>query len=371
MQPDWKDFLSQADAIVRSYRAQAPEGFDPQNTFAAIAVGAVVVGAGAYSASQASAANKNAQTANMNQAAATNAYNLMMNQQNRGSTGFTTMPLYATTAGGSPFEPQLFGDTRSVYDATGTLSPQSQLDQYGNIIGITAGAQAGAGATVNDIYNGGLLQQDLSNLAPVQASRLTAVATQKQGTLEALQGTLNNIKAIQAGKGYGGDSFGSNLLSFAARQGANTTASNALSAAQEANAADTNRIQANDINRRLANLSVPYQMAQQNINTANLPNNTLLNQMALRQQLFGQNSGFRIPLNNYQIGPAPQATPVAGNGQIIGQAVGSLGQMALGGSFGSLTGAGGSNAAGGFNGGSLTDAQINNGSNANETFMPG
>lgn len=298
------------------------KAFNPQNigvsvgaavAIGAVAAGAIGAGATAYAASSASSSASQATAANAANINNTNQLNYQLFEQGRGSLGSAIYPIYAQ--GG---EAALYGDTLNTYNATGALQPTAA--QYQAIVANAAPAVAGANATTAGIFNGNTENQELGNLAPVNQANLTAVATQKQGTLEALQSTLNNIKAIQAGKGYNGDSFGTQLLNFSARQNANTTASNALSQAQITNAQNTNTVKQNAINRQIQNVNLPYSMAANNANLASLPANALESNMAQRQQLF---NNFRIGTGQFQYQNLPTVNPVASTGQIAGQAAGT------------------------------------------------
>lgn len=229
---------------------------------------------------------RHATNTNADNVANTNALNLRMFQEGRGSTGSSIYPTYASGA-----ESQLYNDTLHTYDATGGIQPTAEQLQA-----IVAGQQiyqdqanaAGAG-----IFSGATQTQELNNQQPVYQANLAAAQTQKQGTLEALQSVVNNIKAIQAGKGYSGDSFRNSLLNFQARQGANTTIANQLAQANIGNAQAVQGIKQNAINRQLSNLNLPAAMAQNSINLAQSPANALASQQGQRQNLF----------NTFRIGP--------------------------------------------------------------------
>lgn len=231
-------------------------------------------------------AQRHATNTNADNVANTNALNLRMFQEGRGSTGSSIYPIYASGA-----ESQLYNDTLHTYDATGAIQPTA--DQLQAIVNTQKPFQDEANAAGAGIFNGQTQAQELQNQQPVYQANLAAAQTQKQGTLEALQSTLNNIKAIQAGKGYAGDSFGNSLLKFQARQGANTQISNNLSAVNVGNAQAVQGIKQNAINRQLSNLNLPAAMAQNSINLAQAPANALAAQQGQRQNLF----------NTFRIGP--------------------------------------------------------------------
>lgn len=284
----------------------------------AIAIGATAaIGAGAtaYAASSASASAANAQAQNAANVSNTNQLNYQQFLQSRGSTGSAIYPIYASNA-----EKQLYNDTLNTYDATGNLQPNAS--QLQALVAAQQPSQNQANAAGAGIFNGQLQQQLLQNQQPVYQAQLQAAQTQKQGTLEALQGTLNNIKAIQAGKGYAGDSFGNQMLNFQARQGANTNIANAFSQANLNNASAVQGIKSGVLNTQLNNLNLPGTLAANNVGLANLASNSLAQQQGQRQQLF---NNFRIGTGQFQYQNLPQVNPIASTGQLVGQGVGALG----------------------------------------------
>lgn len=281
----------------------------------AIAGGAVVAaGATAYAASSASASASAAQAANANNIKNTNQLNYQMFQQSRGSTGSALLPVYATAA-----EKQLYNDTLSTYDATGAIQPTGA--QLQAIVAQQQAAQNGANTAGANLFNGNLENQLLAAQAPVYQAQLQAAQTQKQGTLEALQQTLNNIKSIQAGKGYAGDSFGNNLLTFQAHQGANTNIANTFSQANISNAQAQQGIKSGVLSTQLSNLNIPGQLASNNVGLASLAGNQLATNQAQRNSLFAP---FMIGNKGFTYQNLPTVNPVASTGQIAGQAVGTL-----------------------------------------------
>lgn len=288
----------------------------------AIGLSVASVGAGIYGAVSASDSAAAAQKANAANVAATNQANLQQFEESRGSTGSALLPLYAK--GG---EAQLYQDTLNAYNNAGNLSlTPAQLQA---LVAQFQPVQAQANAAGAGIFNGQTQAAELANQVPVYQANLAAAGAQKQGTLEALQSTLNNIKAIQAGKGYAGDSFGNQLLNFQARQGANTTAANAFSQANIGNAQANQSIRQNAINRQLANLGLPGQMAQSNAALGNLAANTTASQQGQRQQLFNM---FNIGNKGFTYQNLPQVNPIASVGQNVGQGL-STGASGLGNYF--------------------------------------
>lgn len=313
----WKAFIPAAQEIVRAYRANAPEGFDPKScaiTVGVVAAGALAAGATAYSATSASSSASAANSQNARNVSDTNQLNWQEFQQSRGANGSAIYPIYA-----QPAEQALYNDTMNVYDATGAVSPTA-ADYQRIIAGVQPMANQ-ANAVAAGIFNGNTQGQELANEQPVAQANLDLATSQKSATLEALQQTLNNIKSIQAGKGYAGDSFGNQLLNFQARQGANTTGAQLIGQANLTNAQAVQAIKQNALNRQIANISLPGQIAQQNINLAQAPANALNNQMVNRQNLFGN---FKIGTNSFQYQNLPLVSPTASTGQIVGQGIGSL-----------------------------------------------
>jgi hypothetical protein len=279
---------------------------------ALITAGVLAAGATVYAATSASNSAAAANATNAANVANTNQLNYNEFLQSRGQNGSAIYPIYASGA-----EQQLYGDTLNTYDATAGLSAA----QFQGIANQNAGAQAGANATVGSVFNGGMVANEQAAQGAVNQANQTAVQTQKQGTLEALQQTLNNIKSIQAGKGFVGGGSGDDQLQFNARMGANTTAANAQSQANIANATALQGINQNNNNRMLQNVGLPGQMAQSNIALANAGNTAAEQNQVARQNLF---SNFKIGTQAFQYAPLPQVNPVAGTGQIVGQGVGAL-----------------------------------------------
>ena len=177
---------------------------------AVAAAAAVAAGTQAYSASAAAGSAQDAQNANNANAKATNAANYALYQQERGSTGNAIYPVYAAGS-----EQGLYANAANAIQQTTNLAPtaQSLQDIQSSVAPMTAQAQN----TASGIFNGNTQTQELANQVPVSNATTNVATAQNQGTLEALQQTLNNIKSIQAGKGFAGDSYGSQLLNFQAR----------------------------------------------------------------------------------------------------------------------------------------------------------
>lgn len=317
-QQNWLKCLAQARELVAGYRAEAPAGCDPVNVGAVVAAAVIGAGALAYSATSASNSAKAANDANAANVANTNQLNYQQFLQSRGSTGSAILPIYdsATEAAMAQNATTEFNQA-----AANTLTPSG----YQGIVNQNAPAEAGAVNTANNVFNGADLQSEQNAQAGVYAAQNQGVAAQKEATLESLQQSLNNIKNTQAGKGYSGDSFGTQLLNFGARAGANTANATNQANVNIQNASALQGINSNDINRRLSNVALPGTVAAGNANFQNLGAQTANAQTVNNQNV---NSNFKIGTQAFQYQNLPQVNPVASTGQIIGQGVGSLASSA-------------------------------------------
>jgi hypothetical protein len=164
--------------------------------------------------------------------------------------------------------------------ATGTnagklaLALQKNAPTVGDYTQILAPYLAQAGQARNlagQVLSGDMTRQMLSEAQPVEAGRLEVASVQKNAALEALDKTLNEIDAIQARKGYSGDSFGNRLLKFNARAGimsgsaANTAAAKLANAQQEESIKNTGR------QLQLSDLTLPETLAAGEIGMKTAP----------------------------------------------------------------------------------------------------
>lgn len=250
-----------------------------------------------------SEAQDNATEANAANVAATNALNYQMFMEGRGSMGNALLPIYFGKT-----ERNLANDAEGIYNAAvrDAGGYDTQKERYQRLIDQFGDTQQEAANTAKGIFDGSLLNESLSNFAPVGEARVAAAGAQKQSGLEALQDTLNEIKATQAGKGFSGDSFGSTLLRANVRRKTYSDAANALSQANIANASDKFNLQQQAQQRKLASLSIPMQMADQSVAFLNLPQNEILNQTAKRQSLF---NWFKMNPGQFQYSPMPTVQP--------------------------------------------------------------
>lgn len=243
-------------------------------------------------------------------------------------------------------EQALGNNATAAYNAAGDNSPAAQIAQYTALANQFLPAQAQANTAANSIFNGNLQSEELQDYAPVASALQQGVTSQKEASIEGLQQTLNQIKAIQAGQGFSGDSFGTNLMTSNAIQAANVAQAQNQANVNVQNAGATNAIKTGILNTQLQNLNLPTSMAQSNINLANTAANAMTSQQGQGQQLFNM---FRIGTGNFQYQnlPTVQPTPsLLGIAATAGNAVGANAGSYLATNPGNIFGGGASSAAG-------------------------
>lgn len=327
---------------------------------AALAVGAVLAGAGgALSAKGAAKAQNKAQAENDARWSADQQYNYDRWRESRGEGGYAFMPLYANTAGGEPIEPALWADALKVYDAAkANMSPGQAMEIFNTITGQWEPTQKAAEQVAANIFSGEMERKQLEDARPVMAARTEMAEARKSAGLEALQQQLNEIRAIQKKKGFEGDSFGSNLMKFNARRSILTDSALAKAGANLENAVDERGIKTGILNTQLGSLSLPGQMA-----TSAATFKTLPEVLALQRQAGLINSlkaPFAIGTSEpFKRGAAPTVQPVENGKMIWGSALSGAGNTLaagaslLGGGGGGTPSGGGGLPAGGYDGGAM------------------
>jgi hypothetical protein len=262
----------------------------------------------AYAASEQADAAEKANKDNIKQAQKTNDQNYQMFQEARGSKGNSLLPMYAKDAQGNPYEPKLFADTVGVYDAVNAIPPEMKLAEYQNALKSLNGAQKGAEDTVNGIYNGDLENQSMAAQGDVSQARLDQAHGTGNAALISLAKTLSDIKAVNARRGFTGDSFGKRLMEFNAQTQAAGTTAKALGDANLANATDVRAIKNNAIASRVGNVNLPNAFSQQALRQTTQPEDALLDRGARMSQIF---NGFKIGPQAYRYDRLPDkiATP--------------------------------------------------------------
>ena len=286
-------------------------------TGAVIAAGVVAAGASAYGASEQASSQNKANKRNERNMRDTNALNYRMFREGRGAGGSALLPLYARRDG-KPFERELFADALGIYDATGALSPEERFDQYMELTSQLDPAQAASMGAVNDLFSGALEEKAVANVNPVAQARTQSAEARKNAALESLNQTVNEIKAINARKGFSGDSYGQRLLEFEARRRGNTEASLALADANLANRSEEAGIRNAAIMMRLNNLGLPMSAKRQAIANFDLPADATREAHERRQSVF---SGLRIAPGSFRYAPLPMVQPVASTAGIAADGI--------------------------------------------------
>jgi hypothetical protein len=157
-------------------------------------------------------------------------------------------------------------------------------------------AQAGQARDIaGNLLSGQMTQQMLSEEAPVAAARSEVAQTQKNTALESLDKTLNEIDAIQARKGYSGDSYGNRLLKATTRAGVMSASSGAIAQANLANELEKQAVKEKGRNLQLSNLGLPSVLASSALALKRAPTATASSSFADSMQ----------PLSFFNIGNHP------------------------------------------------------------------
>lgn len=282
---------------------------------AAITAAVIGGGLGIAGAMMSADAQGDAADAAANSQRENNAQNYRMFLESRGKGGSAVMPLYMTNSDGSLFEASLGRDLVSGYNQSAPASIAS-FRRAGMPF---ADAQNRSTKMVGDIFNGGITDKLLTNAKPVQKARVT---TARQSSLDALNKTLDSIDAVQAGKGFSGDSYAANKMRFDARKGVG----DAMGAINLQNLSEDRQIRDyGDVQLPLENLSLPWTSARQAMEYANLPQTLYSNAV---QQRLAPLSFLRIGGSQpFQYQPIPTAPPIASDGQLMAQGLSGMAGM--------------------------------------------
>jgi len=206
-------------------------------------------------------------------------------------------------------------------------------DMIARDAGIVAGyePQVAAGdQLISDLYSGDVTDAMLAEAKPVQDSRIRLANMERDAGIEALQDKLNEIRTIQAKKGFTGDSLAQQRLEFDARRRIGTDSARARGGAELENAQETQRIQGAGRDLQFRSLDVPFNRAGQRINLANLPAQSA--QQRFSAAMAPMNF-FRIGGANFQVQGPPERSSVPSAGQIaltgLGSANSTLGRAVL------------------------------------------
>lgn len=196
----------------------------------------------------------------------------------------------------------------AVFDATGRLTgtPTEQGARAQSIVDQFLPITAEGTNVVRGIYNDELTRQAAAESQPVYAARRAVAGARKDAGLTALQATLNEIRSIQARKGYTGDSLAEQRLGLDARTKIFGDAAVDLSSAELANATDTRAIQSAGRNLKLSSLALPTSQAQNVLNLTEQPADTVQTSFNRRLQPF---QFFRTTATPFQVNPLPTVQP--------------------------------------------------------------
>ena len=170
-------------------------------------------------------------------------------------------------------EKEMGQDAAGVYRAGQSYyaTPELEQEDYQRILGGYDSTQMAADEEARKIFSGELTEEQLRELEPVQAERLRGVEGRKNAGLEALKATLNEISAIQAGKGFSSDSLANKLTRFNARRAIFSDSSTDLSRAMLENAMEKYQTKQRGRSLKLSNLSLPDNLARAAIGRKLIP----------------------------------------------------------------------------------------------------
>lgn len=289
-------------------------GFEPM-TMMAIASGIGALGNFFGGKSAASAAQKQAD-AQLKATQETNANNLRMFQESRGSTGSAVLPEYLKS-----YEAGLGADAAATAKALfgyGGGVNQRLADGAGILARYNPALEAGDN-TVIDLATGRVGTQRQASLAPVLAARTGAAKLRSSAITDGLNETLANLRATRAGRGFrGGSTFDTNRA-LAATVGARAGAATEMGQARLDNALATQGLDESNLQLLLSSLDLPFQRGQQRLNFANLP---ATNAADFYRSALSPLDYFRIgPAQNLPYQQTPQIPTIPNTGQLAGAAV--------------------------------------------------
>ncbi len=274
---------------------------------------------GTIGAIMGSAAQKDANQKNLQAVQETNAANLRMFQESRGSGGNALLPLYFGGYEGSTLAPAAKAAFAGAYPTTpGALA--TRMSELERIQQQFAPAFQSASDTVDDIFSGKMTRDRLGEAAPVARARTTAGATSKAAIINGLKERLNAISAGRRTGGYTGAGSGTEGSLLRATIGGRDAAAQAEAQASLSNELMFQGVKDQGRSLALSNLDLPTVQAQRAGQFSNLPAETLTNQYLQAMRPF---SYFNINPQAFKNEAAPQIAPVAGVGQALAAGIGS------------------------------------------------
>jgi hypothetical protein len=235
------------------------------------------------------------------------------------------LPAYA---GGVEGEKALYNEAMAQRAAMQTMTPEQRMAELQSIIAAQQPAIEAGTKFVGDIYGGGLEQERLAALAPVEAARMEGVEANRAAIDLALRDTMNRMAAEEARKGYvGAGGYGTNRM-LTSTLGARQAAAQAEAAARLQNELARQGIKESGVDMRLKSLDIPAMRAQQLAGLSMLPESSLAKLSEIQM----------APLAPFRMSPGtpPSAAPLeikptaSGLGLALsgaGQALGNAAQM--------------------------------------------
>lgn len=294
-------------------------------TIAAIAV-AGSVGASAVAAKS---AKKSAKETNA-RIAAQNADQIMLDMAARGAPIYgANLPaeIQGSEAAILPYyggrtEVDLFNNARQIWDSIQASggTPEQKMATFKQMLEQYEPANNANRNLVFDLATGKMTEQGVIESQPVFKARLGSAEAKRNAGLEALRETLNEIDAIQAGKGYSGDSTGKRVLRFNARRAIGTQSAADLADANLQNALEERTIRSQGRDKQIAGLGLADTMARADLSRTQIPEEAMTKSYINALQPF---SFFNLGTHEFTK-PEPYVDMPDTTGAIASTAAGSL-----------------------------------------------
>ncbi len=166
---------------------------------------------------------------------------------------------------------------------------------------------------ITDTFTGDLTNKVLEEAQPVFSARTKLASARADAGIEALQDKLNEINAIQARKGFTGDSSAQNLLQFNARRKIGTDAALERAGTDLTNATEEQSIRNAGRTLQFQSLDIPYNRARQRIQLTDLPTDSASARLNRTMQPF---NFFKLGQGSFQVQPPPTISAIPSASQI-------------------------------------------------------
>jgi hypothetical protein len=205
-------------------------------------------------------------------------------------------------------------------------SPEEEMAFYRAIQARYGAANDAARATGISAVDGTMSAEMLADAEPVFAARTGVAESRKNAGLEALAETLNEIDAVQARRGFAGDSMGSRMLKFNARRGIATQGATDLGEARLQNEADRAGLKEAGRQLRLGAINLPDQLASADMSRSSMGERALGSRFNSAMEPL---RAFRVEVGNPPNAQTPTYQTVPSTGEIIANSVSGLGNTAM------------------------------------------